>query len=279
MINLADKFEKQLLYVLTLASITEGNMNEDFDWNGTASINILTPTMPELTDYTRNGTSRYGTPSELQDTKQTITIAQEKSFTFSVDRGNNVQQNHAKKAGRLAKAEIEEKVTPFWDKYRIETWKTGAVQNTLDAEITKDNVLDMFDTARKNFVNALIPITKSNRPNLIAYLPTDVYTALLNNPLFIQNEKLGEKSLVAASTGVCRGFNVIEAPDEYFGTDGKTRGLFTYKKSVVGPMQLAELNMHKDAPGIGGDLFEGRYLGDAAVVTAYAAGVQHFKVA
>ena len=41
-----------------------------------------------MNDYTKEGSNRYGTPKELENTVQELTMNQDRSFTFTIDRGN-----------------------------------------------------------------------------------------------------------------------------------------------------------------------------------------------
>lgn len=149
-VNLATKYEKQLATVQTLGSLIAGRTNTQYNWDGTQSINVLTPTTQALVDYTRSGSNRYGTPAELQDTKQTLTLTKDKAFSITVDKGNNSDQQHAKQRGVVVRAQIEEQVVPYWDKNAFTVW--GASTNTCTAVATldKDNVMDIIIEARKN---------------------------------------------------------------------------------------------------------------------------------
>lgn len=272
--NLAEKYEGQLAQAYTKDSVLAGKTNTDYSWNGVATINVLTAVTQDLNDYNLTGTdghggNRYGEPTELDDTKQTMTITQDKSFAITIDRKNYDDQMMAKKTGTVTKAEIGEKVVPFFDKYALQAWIKGAGQHSsITAAVTKDTVLDMFIDARKKFVNALMPLSTNDN---FAYITTTAYGFLLRNPEFISVEKLGNVILTNGEVGKCMSFRVVEVPDDYLGA--KTQALFVHKKSVLAPTKLKELKVHDDAPGISGRLIEGRYRGDAFVLDVYKKGV------
>lgn len=277
--NLAEKYEGQLAQAYTKDSVLAGKTNTDYSWNGVATINVLTAVTQDLNDYNLTGTdghggNRYGEPTELDDTKQTMTITQDKSFAITIDRKNYDDQMMAKKTGTVTKAEIGEKVVPFFDKYALQAWIKGAgQQSSITAAVTKDTVLDMFIDARKKFVNALIPLSTNDN---FAYITTTAYGFLLRNPEFISVEKLGNVILTNGEVGKCMSFRVVEVPDDYLGT---TQALFVHKKAVLAPTKLKELKVHDDAPGISGRLIEGRYRGDAFVLDVYKKGVLASTVA
>lgn len=267
-INLATKYEPHLLQAYNLASVITGKTNTDYDFAGVNSINILTAVTQDLNNYTRSGTWRYGNPAELQDTKDTLTLTQDKSFSITIDRGNNTDQMNAKKSGEVVKAEIGEKVTPYFDKYALNVWATNAGTTVTQATVTKDTVLDLFINARKHFVNHKFPLTGGNN---YAYVTTTTYAYLLRNPEFISVEKLGQKVLSNGVVGKCMMFPVVEVPDDYLPTG--CHALFAHKKSVLAPTKISELFVRNDVPGISGTLIEGRYYGDAFVLDALAQGV------
>lgn len=277
--NLADKYEPELAQAYTKDSVLAGKTNTDYSWNGVATINVLTAVTQDLNDYNLTGTdghggNRYGEPTELDDTKQTMTITQDKSFAITIDRKNYDDQMMAKKTGTVTKAEIGEKVVPFFDKYALQAWIKGAGQkSSITAAVTKDTVLDLFIDARKKFVNALIPLSTNDN---FAYVTTTAYSFLLRNPEFISVEKLGNVILTNGEVGKCMSFRVVEVPDDYLGT---TQALFVHKKAVLAPTKLKELKVHDDAPGISGRLIEGRYRGDAFVLDVYKKGVLASTVA
>lgn len=278
--NLAEKYEGQLAQAYTKDSVLAGKTNTDYSWNGVATINVLTAVTQDLNDYNLTGTdghggNRYGEPTELDDTKQTMTITQDKSFAITIDRKNYDDQMMAKKTGTVTKAEIGEKVVPFFDKYALQKWINGAGQHSsITAAVTKDTVLDMFIDARKKFVNALIPLSTNDN---FAYITTTAYGFLLRNPEFISVEKLGNVILTNGEVGKCMSFRVVEVPDDYLGA--KTQALFVHKKAVLAPTKLKELKVHDDAPGISGRLIEGRYRGDAFVLDVYKKGVLDSTIA
>ena len=276
-VNLATKYEPKLALAYTRESVLTGKTNTDYNWNGVVSINVLSPVTQALNDYDRTASgNRYGTPAELQDTKQTMTIKLDKSFAITVDRGNNDEQMMAKKTGEVTKAEIGEQVVPFFDKYALTTWATDAGTRTQLAAVDKDTVLDMFIAAHSHFFNNNVPI---NGKDQYAYVSTTTYAKLLRNPEFISVEKLGQDVLSKGVVGKCMNFIVVEVPDTYLVKGATTyQALFANKKSVLAPTKLNELKVHNDAPGISGVLIEGRYRGDAFVLDVAKQGVLAYYI-
>lgn len=266
-VNLATKYESKLLQAYTKASILTGKVNTEYSFAGVQSINILTATTQSLNTYDRTASAnRYGTPAEVQDTKQTLTLSQDKSFALVIDRGNLEDQMMAKKAGAVVKAQIGEQVTPFFDAYALAQWAANAGQTSTisGTNVDKDTVLDMFIDAHGKFFNY------NFNKDLYAYVSSTTYAKLLRNPEFISVDKLGEKVLSNGVVGKCMNILVVEVPDAYM---TGYQAIFAHKRSVLAPTKISELKIHTDAPGISGTLIEGRYYGDAFVLKALEKGV------
>ena len=92
-INLASKYEDKILQEFTHASFMKNNVSNEYDLTGVRSLTIYTPVTVDLNDYDRTATAnRFGTPTEMQDTVQELTMTQDKGFAITIDRGNNSDQ-------------------------------------------------------------------------------------------------------------------------------------------------------------------------------------------
>ena len=66
-------------------------LNNDYKFTGVKTVEVYSiPTAP-LNDYQREGTNRYGTPENLGTETQSLTINQDKSWTFIIDKGDRLQ--------------------------------------------------------------------------------------------------------------------------------------------------------------------------------------------
>ena len=119
-INLATKYSKEIANAFTLRSVVDGTTNKDYDFTGVKTLNVYTPVTQGLADYQRTGTSRYGTPTELQDTMQELMLTRDRSFSITIDKGNNSEQMGAKEASRILSIEMNEQAIPEMDKYEFE---------------------------------------------------------------------------------------------------------------------------------------------------------------
>lgn len=271
-INLATKYSKKVADAFYLNSVILGKTSKEYEWDGVKSINVATITTVEPGDYTREGVSRYGTPTEVQDTIQTLSITQDKSVSLTVDKGNNKQQQLIKNAGKVVNLEMREQFIPMFDKYALKVWTDGAGQTSTDASVTKSNIVEIMRKGITAFVNKKVAKT-----NCYFYIGASNYSKLVLSPEFLGVEKLGGKALEKGVVGELSGVPVVEIPDDYLPEN--TNFLLVKKEAVLAPTQIKDMKIHKDAPGISGALMEIRWLFDAFVLDAKKNGVYVSKTA
>ena len=101
-INLVSKYSDQIAEVFTRASFIKGKTAETFDLTGVKTLKVYTPITVEEVDYDRDGgLARYGDVAEMQDVVQELTMTQDKAFTLTIDKGNNLDQNLVKNAADM----------------------------------------------------------------------------------------------------------------------------------------------------------------------------------
>lgn len=257
--NYADKFSAKVDERFKLASLTNAAVNNEYDFVGVNAVNVYSINTVELGDYTMSGTSRYGTPAEIEDTKQTMTLSQDKAFTFVIDKRNNEDSMGAKAAGAALRREIDEVVIPTIDKYRLAAMVTGAGNKTTAAAITKENAYDKFLEAQNLLLEDMVPTT-----GRVAYVSPTFYKAIKQDNSFMLASDVAENMLVNGSLGMVDGVNIIPVPASYL--PSTVEFIITHKIATVSPVKLAEYKTHVDPPGINGTLVEGRIYYDAFVL-------------
>jgi hypothetical protein len=114
-VNLAKKYSPKVDERFKVGTLTGGAVNNDYEWTGVSAVEVYSIPTVAMGDYARTGSSRYGTPSELQDTLQEMLLAKDRAFTFTIDKGNEMEQMGAKEAGKALRRQIDEVVIPrFW---------------------------------------------------------------------------------------------------------------------------------------------------------------------
>ena len=274
-INLHEKYSKKVQERFYQESLTESSFSKslDMEFTGVKTVKVSSIDTVPMNDYTRNGTSRYGTPNDLQDTIQEFVMTQDRSFTFIIDKGDNLEQNLIKKAGAAIARQLREVVTPEIDKYRFAQWAKNAGQSkTPAAALTKETILDEVIAAKIALDNKLVPAKGRT-----LYVGSVAYTALLGNEEYIRLDSLGSKSIVNGKVGEIMGMDVKFIPDTYLPED--VAFMIILKDAAISPVKLHEYKLHKDPPGISGHLAEGRFIYDAFVLDTKKDGIYVAKTA
>ena len=260
MINLATKYSKNVQERFYQESLTQSSFSKDLDmeFTGVKSVKVYDIGTAPMNDYTRTGTSRYGSPAELEDNVQEFIMTQDRSFTFTIDKGNDMEQNMIKKAGKAMSRQLREVVTPEIDKYRFQVWAKNAGQGAALADPTKSTVFEMLVDAKAALDNKLVP-----QNNRTLYCSVSFYKVLIQCSEYLAIDKLGAGAIAKGKVGEILGMDVKMVPDTYL--PANVLFMIIYKDSAISPVKLHEYNLHKDPPGISGYLAEGRFIYDAFV--------------
>ena len=265
-INLVEEYKKKVAERYALSSLTDAYAGKDYDFTGAKTIKIYTIDTVAMTDYTRSGTTRFGSLTELGDTVQELTMTKDRAFTFSIDKGNATQQYDVKQATQALKRQIDEVITPEIDIYRFNAWCTGAGTTKGSETITKSNAVEAIFSGGLALSNAKVP--KKNRT---LFIKETVYLQAKLADQVIGVDKLGEKVLSNGSVGMMDGMNVVPVPDSYLPSD--VNFLIKYKGATVDPIQLKTYRILKDQMGVDGDVVEGRIIYDSFVLETRDMGI------
>ena len=268
-IYLHERYAKDIDQKFTLESLLAGKCSTKYTFEGVKTVNISTIVPQALNDYTRSGANRYGTPKEVEDTIQSLTLGNDQAFSMTVDKGNNTEQQAIKNAGAVLKVEMEEIVIPTVDTVAIRKWtKFAGKVATVTAALTKSTVLPEIVKARTHFVNNKIKMAMGN---IYLGVPASTYALLLQTTEFVQADKLNEKVLSNGVVGKVFNMLVVEIPDDYF--EEGVQFIVWKSDSVLMPKKLWDTKVHMDPPGLSGHLLEGRFIYDAFVLAEKAQGV------
>ena len=260
-INLATKYSPLIDERFKKESITNAYAGNKYKFDGVRSIVVYSVDPVTLNDYNRAATAnRFGTPKELGDTTQTLTMGQDKSFTFTIDRGNASDQLNIKHCNQQLKTNWDEVCTPEIDKYRFSKWMNGAGITAINStSLGKNTVIEAILTADAALSNNLVP--KRNR---VLFVSETVYIVTKLASEIIDIDALGNKAVTRGVVGYIDGMPVVAVPDSYFPSG--INFMIKYKDSTVDPMKLKTLRAHINPPGIDGHLGECRFYHDAFVL-------------
>jgi len=266
-INLHSKYLKEIEKHYTLDSVLNGWLAKDYSFAGVKTVRVVTPVTVPMTDYTRNGANRYGTPNEMEDIVQELTLSQDKSFTLTIDKGNNADQNGIKDAGKMLALQIAEKAIPLMDKYSFARLSqlAGKIAGNSTA-ITKSNVCERITAGTTYMDDCEVPTY-----DRVLFVPADVYAKLRLSEEFKSCENLMDKSLRKGQVGTYDNMHVVKVPRSRWPEN--VNFMIVHKRAACAPIKLNDSKYHKDPPGISGSLVEGRMYYDLFVLGAKCDGV------
>lgn len=267
-INLHTKYIKPLDKRFTLESKTDAHAGKKFTFDGVKSIVISTADAVPINDYNRTASAnRFGTPGELGDTTQTLTMGQDRSFAFIIDAGNASEQQYIKKVNDSITTVWDEQCVPLVDIYRFGQWANGAGQGTVNSTaLTNETILTAILTGTAALNNKLVP-----RKNRVLFISETVYISAKLAAMLVYNERLTDDAVRRGVVGMLDGMEVVPVPDSYLPTG--TNFLIKYKDATVDPMKLKTLRVHRNPVGVDGDVGEGRFYHDSFVLDNKVNGI------
>jgi hypothetical protein len=257
-VNLASKYLKAIDQVFALGSLTKSGFAGKFDFTGVNAVKVYTLTTQALGDYTRTGSDRYGTPTEVQDTVATYTLSKDRSFSATIDKGNYIQGNLVKTTGAFVKAEMDEQIIPEMDTHAMTVLTATAVAASKDivTVVTASNAYETLLDAGVSLDNDKVP--KKGR---VCFVTPTYFKFLRLDTDFVKPSEMAQKMMINGQVGEADGAAIVVLPTSYF--PANTNFILTHPKANVYPRQLEELKIHDNPPGISGALIEGRYIYDA----------------
>ncbi len=270
-INLAQKYSQKVDERFKLGSLTDSVINMDYDWTGVDTVKIYSIETSDLTDYVKSGSQRYGTPDELSDSVQSLTLTQDKAFTFTIDKAYELEQEGVKSAGAALRRQLDEVVIPEIDIYRISKLIEGAKTSTVSAT-TKTNAYEQFLTGMETLSDNKVPLV-----GRVTLVNPSYYKYLKLDDTFIKNSDLGQATVFNGQVGKIDGVPVIVVPSSYFAAN--VNFIITHPMALVAPVKLNEYKIHTNPPGVSGSLIEGRFIHDAFVLSNKSSAIYVHKIA
>ena len=266
-VNLHEKYEKKIQSVFKEASLIAGRLSDEFSFKGAKTVKITIPQTVPMVDYTRSGANRYGDPQEMQDLVQEFTLTQDKSFALTVDKGNNLEQDGVKEAGKMLGMQVRERAVPTSDTYAFDRLAhlAGTIVGS-DEDLTVSNICTRISEGTAALDNAEIP-----QDGRTLFIPARLYKVLKHAEEFMRVESLGEKALAKGQVGLYDNMTVVKVPESRW-PEG-VNFMIVQKQCAAFPVTLSETKLHRDPPGISGNLLEGRQIYDLFVFAPRCEGV------
>lgn len=263
-INLFKKYHGKLVEALEFASDLTGKTTDEYKLDGSEGI-YLTSLMPQqLSNYTMSGTSRYGTPAEMEDMQQYIAWDYDKSYAITVDNANYRDGGFLKTAGAVIAEQNNEVVAPFIEQNFYEKLFANPGKSITGSAPTSATIMGRIVAIEAAFKNAGIP--KNDR-----YLAIGTTLFQLIRQSLTNCDTVTDKMLLKGVVGKIGTLNVIEVADDML--PANVYMIAWQKKSAVKAFDIKESKAHDNPPGINGALIEYRLRGVSDVVGKRAGGV------
>ena len=261
-VNLASKYSSKVDERFKLKSLTEAVVNNDYDWEGVKTISVYSVPTVAMNNYSRTGLARYGTAAELDNTKVDYTLTRDRSFTFTIDRGNFQETQMVMQAGKALARQIDEVIVPEIDVYRLAAMSSAAV--------TAGNVSAATVITASNAYSSLLKATEKMADNKaplqgrVAFVKPSYFNFLKQDNTFIKASELAQNMLIKGQVGEVDGVKIVMVPSTYL--PANTEFIVTHPIATVAPKKLEDYKTHDNPPGINGWLVEGRTIYDAFVL-------------
>lgn len=268
-INLASKFEGKTTELLKAKAKTASIVNNDWSWDGVNAINVYTLTDPVMGNYSANGNYRYGSPDEVQDTKQTFTLSRDRSWTNTIDMSNYQDTLEIRKPAKFLAQATKNVLVPEIDTYRLATLATAGALTSAgpNGTITARNAIvtagaTTAGNAYSNFLTLNADVTNNEAPEdgRVAVM-TATYYNLLKQGGFVLDSDSAYRDLKSGNLGSVDGVTVVICPSGRMPSN--TDLIITHPINMAAPEKLRDYTVHKNPPGVNGYLIEYRIRYDA----------------
>ena len=245
-------------------------LNNDYQFKGVKTVEVYSiPTVP-LGDYTRTGDNRYGTPTDLGTQVQSLTITQDKAWTFIIDKGDKLQSQLVLDAGKALSRELREVVIPYYDTYIFKTLAKAASDNgnTDATAATKSNAYELFLKAQEKLGDNCAPDA-----GRICFASYKFANLLKQDPAFMKYGNLSQEMVNKGIMGECDGVKIVKVPASRLPSGCSF--ILTHPIAATAPKQLDEYKIHDNPPGVSGFLVEGRMIFDCFVLNNKADAIYY----
>ena len=260
-INLATKYSRNVDERFYRESQAMLALNNDYKFQGDKVVKVYSIPIVAMNNYTRSGTSRYGTPNDLNRSVQTMTVSKDRAFTFIIDKGDKLQSEMVSDAGKALSRQLREVVVPEFDTYVFKTLATAAIANGNNdsTALTKLNAYEYF-------LKGMEKLGDNNVPDKgrVAFCTYKFANLLKQDAAFMKYGDKSQEMLEKGVIGEVDGCKIVKVPASHMPAGAAF--IITHAIAATAPKQLEEYKIHDNPPGISGWLVEGRFIYDCFVL-------------
>lgn len=262
------KYSQKIAERFRLASVTEAAAGKEYDFSGARAVRIYSMTPKELSDYGR-GSTRFGTIGDVEYTTQEMLCSQAKSFAGHLEALDNSDIAIDASAGKFLRMELDERIIPAMDKWRLKKWvmEAATLEQMANAP-TKNTIVGDIMTLKGKMGDNLVP--DSNLTLFISY----TYYPLLKQADAIVGINAGsynEKAIEKGVIGTFDGMKVVVVPTSYLPSN--VYFVIKAKGCTADPVKLAQYDVIPKAVGYSGPVVQGLAYYDAFVIGAKNVGI------
>lgn len=261
--------ERVYLESLTMGAFDSKEIRLDF--NGKNSVTIYNVNTVAENDYTRSGLSRFGALVELGTGTQTMTLTQDKSFNFSIDRGNYEDSQMVTEAAKAIKRQVREVSVPATDVYNLGIATAYAIANTqgsIGSTAVAYNTIYSLILAQQA---ALTELKYSKKGRTLWITPTNL-NLLKRDPEFKQGCDMSYRDGKEGTVGMVDGLTIKEVPASMLVT--KFEFMITCKGSIVAINKFDMVRTIDNDKDVDGWICQGRRYHDCFVLGQKATGIR-----
>lgn len=262
------KYDRDMHKGYVETSLVAPHLTEEYNFTGAKTVRVSAPVTVPMNNYTRTGANRYGTPTELKDAVQELTLTQDKSFALTIDKGNSQDKNDTEDfARKMLTLQLAERAIPEFDRYALDvlSHKAGAIVGNSTA-LSKSNIVDRICDGTVYLDDA--EIAQSNRT---LFVNAAAYKLLKLSDEFVSIDKVALDAVTKGVVGKFDNMKVVKVPKGRWPEN--VNFIIVQKNAATAPTTIEDAKIHKDPPGVSGNLLEGRNYYDCFVIASRANGV------
>lgn len=262
-IQLAEKFLPLVDEKFAAESKKSLLTNNNFDWNGAHTVKVYKVSTSNMNDYDREakngGWSRFGPVAGLDAVTEEFSLKKDRSFTFAIDKLDTDETNQQLAAASALERQMREVVIPEVDSYTYGVMCEGAGIKPAAVALSAENICDEIFKANTALDNAEVPETER-----ILVVTPDTYLLMKQSKDIMMETDIAQDMRMKGVIAMVDGAKVIRVPANRL--PAAFGFMIAHPVATVAPSKLEDYRVHKDPPGISGDLIEGRICYDAFVL-------------
>ena len=245
--NLATRYAKQVDERFYKESQAMMATNNEYKFTGDKTVNVYSIPVVPMNDYTRSGSTRYGTPTDLTRNVQSLTVSKDRAFTFIIDKGDKIQSEMVSDAGKALARQIREVCVPEFDTYVFAKLAAAATANGnySTTAITKSNAYECFLAGEEALGNHNVP-----DKGRVAFCSYRFANLLKQDSAFMKYGNTSQEMVIKGVLGECDGIKIVKVPSSRLPAGAAF--IITHPSACTAPKQLQEYKTHDNPPGISG---------------------------